>query len=139
MDERITVDFRGGREEQPGAPRSGQAQGVARTESARFQRLDREPKIVHRAGRRGEVEDPFDLPLDLERLRHVPLEKREPRLTPQVGKVASRPRDQAVDADDGVPLGEEAVGEVRTEEAGGAGDDQSHAISAGPICLRPTG
>ena len=45
---------------------------------------------------------------------------------PEVGDVVGRPGDEVVHPHDLVALGQEPVGEMRTEEAGGAGDEDSH-------------
>jgi hypothetical protein len=42
-------------------------------------------------------------------------------------------REVVVDADDVMPVAEESVAEVRTEEPRGAGDDDLHAIALRPI------
>ena len=44
------------------------------------------------------------------------------------------PGDEVVDADDLVPLGEEALAEVRADEAGAAGDQGSHEGSSLSAC-----
>ena len=46
----------------------------------------------------------------------------------QVGDVVRMPRDEVVHADDGVAIGEKAIGQVRPEETGGTGDEDPHRV-----------
>src|SRR5205814_5680814 len=79
--------------------------------------------VIDRARKRGEMEDVVDRLVDLDRLGHVVVEERE-RLVAQVRDVLERPRLQVVDTDNAVTLVKEVVAQVRTEEAGAAGDDR---------------
>ena len=52
--------------------------------------------------------------------------KREALVAAQVLDVGGRAGDEVIDADDLVPVGQEALAQVRADEARAAGDDCSH-------------
>ena len=70
------------------------------------------------------MEDEMDISLDKQVIRHVILNEPEPRITGKVGDVLRASGDQVVDTDNGVPLCDEPVAEMRTEESGAAGDNR---------------
>jgi hypothetical protein len=70
----------------------------------------------------GEVVDDVDRLVDLEVLDHVVIEEDEV-VVADVLDVPQRARQQVVDADHPVALGEQVVAEVRAQEAGSTGDD----------------
>jgi hypothetical protein len=75
------------------------------------------------------VEHAVDRSRDVRVGRDVVLDELEPPLTHEVRDVLGIPRDEVVEADHRVSVSEEPVAEVRAEEAGGAGDEHSHARS----------
>src|SRR5690606_37544392 len=81
---------------------------------------------------------------DVDEVRHVVLDEMKLRVSDQMGDVVRAPRNEVVHADHPVPFGDEAVTEVRAEEAGAAGNQRSgssvHAspFSLGLKCVRPT-
>ena len=70
------------------------------------------------------MQDVVDRAGDLDRLRDVVQHELEVGAAREVGDVLALAGDQVVDADDGDPLGEQPLAEVRAEEAGAAGDDR---------------
>ena len=69
------------------------------------------------------MEDRVDGPVEVDVLRDVVVDEAELPVAREVRDVAHVARDEVVEADDLVALGEEAVGEVAAEEAGGSRDD----------------
>ena len=77
----------------------GQAQGVVGAVGAHLQRVQRQPQVVDRAGRRGEVEDVVDRLGDLEVLGHVVLDGRRRRPSRMCSMFSSVPGVEVVHAD----------------------------------------
>ena len=86
-----------------GAISSGDFQGVFDADGAHPQGLDRQAKILRRAGRRGKVEDVVHR-ARIERLADVALFKAEARFAGQVGQVFPVAGGEVIDADNGVAL-----------------------------------
>jgi hypothetical protein len=76
------------------------------------------------AGGGSEVEDVID-GAGVEGIADVALLEGEGGLVAEVGQVFEVAGGEVVDAEDGVAVGEEAIDEVRAEEAGGAGDEDA--------------
>jgi hypothetical protein len=66
--------------------------------------------------------------LDIKRERYIVAHQLEARMADQVLDVALGAGEEVIDADDVVPLGNEAVTQVRTEEAGASGDQDALAV-----------
>ena len=79
--------------------------------------------VVDRRGRAGEVEDLVDL--HGQRLLHVVADQLEARVVEQVLDVGARAGEEVVEAHDLVPIGEQALAQMRAEEAGAAGDQNA--------------
>src|SRR5207248_662887 len=77
-----------------------------------------------RAGGRGEVEEIVYLP-QVKGLADVLLHQGESRFILQVGQVGRTPSGKIVHAHHLVPLGQKGVTEMRAEEAGSAGDQDT--------------
>jgi len=76
------------------------------------------------------VQDRVDGTLDVEVRGHILLDEGEPGIAEQVRDVVRAPGEEVIDADDGVAVGKEPLAQVRTDEAGAAGDDDAcHACS----------
>src|SRR5262245_52842899 len=73
-------------------------------------------QVVGRAGRAGEVENVVHRPVDLDGLGNVVLDEVEPGVPVVVLDVPPAPRQQVVDAEDLVPLGQKTVAEMRPDE-----------------------
>ncbi len=83
-------------------------------------RLHRVVLVVDRRGRARQIVDLVDL--DVEREGHVVADELEVRVLQQVQDVALGASEQVVGADHLMPLRQQAVDQVRAEEAGAAGD-----------------
>ena len=71
--------------------------------------------------------------LDVRVRRDVVAETGEAVIADQMGDVVRMAGDEVVQPDDRVAIGEEAIGEMRAEEPGGAGDEDSHAVAPRPM------
>jgi hypothetical protein len=123
MDERIAVTLRGRGEEKRRLFRQGKPERVMGAERPDLQRLDRQLEVIDRAGRRGEVENDVDIARDIEVLGHILLDEAVVRIAFEVVEVGGIARDEIVDADDPVALGQQAVGQVTSQKPGAAGDN----------------
>src|SRR6266446_5069689 len=94
-----------------------------RTERTDFQSLNGQFEVVNGTGRRGEMPDVIHRDIQKDKFGDVLLNEFEIRVAAQVRYVIDRAGDKVIDANDFVAAGEQQVGEVRAEEAGGAGDD----------------
>ena len=102
----------------------GQAQRVVGAERADLQRLDWQFEVVHRAGRARPVQDEVHRAVDVDVGRDVVADQLEVAVA-QVRDVGQIARQQVVDADDRGAAIEQGLGEMGSDEAGGAGDDDS--------------
>ncbi len=69
------------------------------------------------------MQDGVDRSRHVDEVRHVVVLERERRPSEEVVEVAKGAGDEVVDGDDLVAAGQQRLAEVRTEEAGTAGDD----------------
>jgi hypothetical protein len=122
VDLRVAVDLARGRDEEARAVLLGQAERVVRAVRADLQRVQRDPQVVDRRRRRGEVVDEVHRLVDEVRLDDVDVEQPELRLA-QVRDVLEVAGLKVVDGDDAVPAGQQRVTEVGAEEAGSAGHE----------------
>jgi hypothetical protein len=127
----IAVDLGCRRHQEAGAVPERQVEQRSRAVTARIQRLERQLEVVDRRRRRGQVVDAIDLGGDVEPATDVGLYEREAPVPRQVCDVARIPRDEVVDRDDVVSVREQSIDEVGPDEAGAAGDDDTH----GSPCL----
>lgn len=125
MHGRIAIDLGGGGLEDLAAQALGQAQHVDRAVHAGLGRGDGVVLVMDRRGRAGEVVDLVDL--DIERKGHVMAHELEPGMVVQVLDVALGAGKEVVGADHLMPLFKQAVGQVRAEETGAAGDQDAFA------------
>jgi hypothetical protein len=79
--------------------------------------------ILNGGGCAGEVVDFVELEKD--RVVDVVADELEIRFVEQVGDVVFLAGEEVVEADDVMALGDEAIAEVRAEEAGAAGDEDA--------------
>ena len=123
MDERVAVNFRGGGDEEAGFFIFGEAQRLVCAERADLHGLDRDLQIINRAGGRGKMPDVIHRAVEENKFRHVLLDEFEIRVAAEVRDVVHRAGDKIVEADDFVAARQQQIGQVRTEKAGGTGDD----------------
>ncbi len=121
VDLRVAVDLAGRGEQEAGALELGDAEHVMGAVRADLERVQRQPQVVDRAGRRGEVVDEVDVLGDLDLAGDVDVAELEGRVA-DVLDVLQRAGLEVVDADHPVPLAEQVLAEVGAEEAGAAGD-----------------
>jgi hypothetical protein len=72
------------------------------------------------------MEHPVQAPRYIDEVGDVLLDESEMLVAAEVSDVVGAPRDEVVHPDDVVAVGEEAVREMRSEEAGDARDQDSH-------------
>ena len=89
--------------------------------------------IMDRRGRTGEVEDLVDL--NEQRESHIVAEELEPRLRMEMGEIVLGSGEQIVDAQDFMPVGQQAVDQVRAKEPGAPGDQDTLARRITAIAL----
>ena len=109
-----------------------QAEHLVCAEASDLQRLNRELEIVSRAGRRREMEDTVELTAHVHVFRHVVLNELE-AVAEEMGQVFGGPRDVVVHGHDGMALLPEAIAQMRSQEACGPGDQDSHSTCPLPI------
>src|SRR4051812_40796258 len=122
MDLRVAVDLGGRCDEDPGPLELRHAEHVVGPVGADLERVERQPRVVDRAGRRCEVVDEVDGLLDIDRLDDV-LVREDEVLVADVVDVLERPGVQVVDADHPVSLAEQVLAQVRSEKSSSSGDD----------------
>ena len=105
----------------------GEHQHVEGAHDVRLDRLDRVVLVVHRRRGAGQVVDLVDL--GEERLADVVPQQLEARMVEQVLDVVPPAGEEVVQADDVVALGQQPVAEMRADEAGAAGDEDSHGVN----------
>src|SRR5438552_19025072 len=94
--------------------------GAERTD---FECLNRKLEIIDWAGGRGKVPHVMDRDIEEDEFRDILLDELEIWIAAEVGNVVHAAGDEIIDADHLVTTREEKIGQVRAEEAGGAGDD----------------
>src|SRR5438876_2986011 len=114
---RVAVDLARRGEEEAGALELRETQRVVRAVRAHLEGLQRQPRVVDRAGRAREVVDELDRLLDPEVLRHVLVHECE-ALASEVLDVLERSRVEVVHADNAEVLRDEVIAEMRAEEPG---------------------
>jgi hypothetical protein len=124
----ITVDLGGGGLEDAGPDAPGQGQHVERADHVGLDGLDRVVLVVNRGGRTGEV---VDLPdREQERLAYIVTQQLEPAGVQQVADVVAPPREEVVQTDDFVTLGDQTLTEMRADESGPTRDQHLHGYAA---------
>ncbi len=122
MLERIAVDLGGRGDHERRALRLGEAERLVRAERADLQRRDRQLEVVDRAGRARPVQHVVHGAVDVDVVGDVVADELEIAIAQvrDVGEVAGQ---QVVDADHREAAIEQLFRQVRSDEAGGAGDD----------------
>jgi hypothetical protein len=101
-----------------------QVQSVPGPLGANIQRLRTKPGIISRAGWGREVEKVIDFS-KIERLTDVLLHQGESRFIVQVRQVGRTPGGKIIYPHHVMALGKKSVAQMRAEEAGGAGDQDT--------------
>ena len=127
MFERVAVDLRGRGDDEARSLGFGESERLVRAQGADLERLNRQLQIVDRTCRAGPVEHVVHRSVEIEILGHVHLDERELAIG-QVGDVRDVASNEIVDADDGVAAIEKRFGEVRADEAGHPGNDDTCAV-----------
>jgi hypothetical protein len=111
-----------------------QVENIPGPHRADVQRLRTEPRVIGRARRGGEVEQIVD-GAEVERLADILFYQREPRILVQVGQVGRTPGGKIVYPHYMVALGKKGIAQMRAEEAGGAGnqDTMSRQNTVSPV------
>jgi 3-hydroxyacyl-CoA dehydrogenase len=138
---RVAVDLAGRRDQDARVLRLGEAEAVVDAERADLQRLDRDLQVVDRRGRRREVQDVVERSWHMDEVADVLVEELELLQREKVLEVPQVAGDEIVHPDHFIAFADEAIAEVRTEEAGGAGDQDawhielSHSVHFTPMPL----
>ena len=125
MHGRVAVDLAGRGLEDLGAHALGQAEHIDRAGNAGLGRLDRVELVVDRRGRASEIVDFVDL--DIEREADVVAHRFEIGLAQKRGDVVLAAGKVIVHAKHVVAFGDQALAEMRAEEAGAAGHENAFA------------
>ena len=120
MNLRISVHLTGRGMQDPRPEPLGQPQHVDRAHDRSLNRLDRVVLVVTRCGGTGEVIDLVDF--SLVGIDHVVADELEVRPADQVFDVGLLAREEIIEAEHLMPLIDEAITEMRAEEAGAAGN-----------------
>ena len=121
MDDRVAVDLAGGGLEDLGFDPLGQAEHVDGAVHAGLGGLHGVELVVDGRSRAGQVVDLVDL--DVEREGDVVAHELEVGVVEQMQDVVLGAGEKVIEAEDIVAVGEQALAEVGTEEAGAAGDE----------------
>ena len=135
MNQRIAVAFRRRRQNERRLLRLREPERVMRPERAHFQRRDRQLQVIDRAGRRREMENVIDLVLDQDVTRDVVLDESEILVPAQVRDVRRVPRDEVIDRNDSMTLGEQPVRQMRAEEPRSTRDHRNFLRAHAPLFL----
>ena len=120
MLQRITVDLRGGSEQEASTVAPGDLEHVARACGTGFEGLDRVRQIILRARERREVPDAVKPAIHPNRRGDIAFEEAEPGMSLQMIDVPPAPSDQIIEGSDSVALRKEAVAKMRADEPCGA-------------------
>ena len=127
MDQRVAVDFTGGSQQVARLVCLCHAEGIVRAKRARLHGLDGQVEIPGRrlrvgAGRGGEMQDRVHFAGYVDVIGNVVFIKREFFVSHQVRDVLAIARDEIVQPDDCVFLGNQSVAQVGAEKTCGSGD-----------------
>jgi len=125
MDFRVAIHLAGGGLKDPRAGALGQPQHIDRAMHAGLGGLHRIVLIVNRRCRTRQVVD--HVHLDIEREGHIVTHPLKVRVVEQMGDVVLGAGEEVVEADDIMTIVQQAVAEMRAEEAGAAGDERANA------------
>ncbi len=120
----VAVALGGGGMEEAGLIFTRQVQSIPGPHGADIQRFRTEARIISGAGGRREVEDIIDW-ARIERLADVLLDQVESSFVAQTGQVGGASGGKIVHAHHLMTLANQCVAQMRAEEAGGAGDQDT--------------
>ena len=123
MDGRIAVNFAGRRLKNPRLGAFGQAEHVDRAVNAGLGGLDRVELVVHRRRRTGQIVDLVGF--DIEREGYVMAHQLEGRMAEQAADVVAPAGEKVIHTQDFVAGRNQAFAQVRPDEPGAAGNDDS--------------
>ena len=118
----VAVYLTGAGNQHAGAFGLGQSKAVVDTQRSHLQGLNGDFQVVNGARRRSKVEDVVQLSLDVNELADIVVVELKTVESRQMLDVAQITGDKVVHPKDMVPLGDETVAEVRSQEACGPGD-----------------
>ena len=124
VDFRIPIDLGSGGLEDAGFDALGEAKAVDGSHHGRLGRLDGIELVVWRGCGAGEIVDLVDL--KFERVDNIVANQFEARIGEQVRNVDSTTGEEVIEADDFLTFVEKALTQMGAEEAGAAGDENSH-------------
>ena len=127
MLQRVAIDLAGGGQQVASIVSAGHSQGIMGAQRPRFHGLNRQIGVAVGgggvgAGRRGEVQDGLYLAGNKDKVRHIVTDKGEIGVSGQVFKVVRAAGNEVVHSDDEMTLINQLLAQVRTQEAGCAGD-----------------
>jgi hypothetical protein len=99
-----------------------------RAKRADFQRLDWQIQLIDWGCGRREVQDRILRAFDEDIVGEIVLDIAEPLVTGQVSDIVGAAGDQVIHRDNRMPLGQEAIGEVRAKEASATSDQNAHSV-----------
>lgn len=123
MDKRVAVALGSRGEDEGRAFVLCQTERIVRSERADFQGRNRDAQVIDRAGRAGEMPDIIDLARDVDEVGDVVADEFVVLIPGEMLDVRDIASDEAIDRDDAMPLGEQAVCEVGAQKARTARDD----------------
>jgi len=111
----------------PGAGRMGNLQHIAGAVRPHHQRLHSEPRVIHRARRRGKVKDIVHTPR-IEWDANVLLPEFKSRLVRELSQILKRTGTKVIDTQDRMAIRYQCIREMGANEAGSAGNQDTHRI-----------
>jgi hypothetical protein len=136
MHQRIAVDLGGGGVGQGGACRPCDLEEPPRAGGVGFERLERQPVVVDRAGRRREVQHHIDI--DDRCLADVARDQRERRVGKELVDVRPPSGGEIVDAHDLVVAAQQLPDDVAADEPGTTSYEDLHASVRRLVGVRAT-
>ena len=122
---RVAVHLRGGGEHEAGALACARSSACRVPRLPTFMRLDRQPQVVQRRGRRGEVQHPVDVAGDVRPSETSCSDSSKPRRPSEVLDVRGEPVRKLSTQTTSQPQVEQPLAEPGADEAGAAGHDRA--------------
>src|SRR5882762_5497024 len=135
--QRIPVHLRRAGVDQRGAGFSGEIQRLAGAHGPDVQRLERQPRIVDRRRRRGQVEHRFRPAVDWNGPADVVLQELVAGIAAVAVGVVAAASEKAVDRDHFVTARQQPIDQMASDETGPAQDDRAHLFYPAVAVLEP--